>query len=120
MVTVWSLGGALFLRRLVPIPKRSVVPQFLQQAGVGGGEGEVGQFGGGDPLEGGAIDGLRLVAQPAAAEETEVDALFRIVVGQVLHQFQDGHIDAQFLAQLARQAGFKRFPRLTFAAGKLP
>ena len=57
---------------------------------------------------------------PATAVESQVHGLFRVGVGQTLHQFAKGHLDPQFLAQLPRQAGFKSLVRLAFAAGELP
>ena len=41
-------------------------------------------------------------------------------MGQALDQLAHGHLDAQLLAQFARQAGFKGLVRLAFAAGELP
>ena len=55
-----------------------------------------------------------------AAEELEVNGLFRIFVSHHFHPPADVHLDAQFFAQFAHEAGLERFSRLTFATRKFP
>jgi len=65
-----------------------------------------------------------LVKPPSNREEmllTFLKAqLLGVFVGQAFHQFADGDLDAEFLAQLPRQTLLEGFVRLAFAAGKLP
>ncbi len=102
------------------LPYLTVVPQLLEEAGVGGGEGVVAQFSGADPFEGGAAERLRFVSPPAAAEESQMDRLFRVCVGQALEQWADASPRCPVPPQFARQACLEGLVGLAFAAGELP
>lgn len=79
-----------------------------------------GQFGGVDPFDSGAIQGLRFARDEAASVEFQVHGLRGVGVREFGDERANGHFDAQFLAEFAHERLLKGFAKLTFAAGEFP
>jgi len=109
------------MREFLPgLPEQGVATNQAQQPAVRSRERVKVEFGCGYPFQGRAIQRLRLVSNPAAGKETQVYRLLRIGMGEAFDETADGNLDAQFLHQLAGQAGFKCLIGLAFSARKFP
>ena len=93
---------------------------MFEQLGIGGGKVELREFLTAHPAQISAVNRLRLMRQPAAAEELQVDGFLRVGVRDGLDEFEHFNVAAEFLAQLTAKALLEGFARLAFTAGKFP
>jgi hypothetical protein len=78
------------------------------------------KFGLACPFKRRATEGLRLPGIQAAEEESQMDGEVRVIVREALEELAHGHVNAQFLAQFAREALLKSLARVSFAAREFP
>lgn len=101
-------------------PEPVLVPQPVQQSGIGGREIKSRQFLATDPTQRRTAQGPGLMPPPRTSKEPKVYGLLRVLVGKGLDEVVKGHLDAEFFLQFAVQTFLEGLIRPAFAPGKFP
>jgi len=117
--TPWPVSDSKSATGCSAMP-RAAAPLTIACASVGGRKVVFAQFVRRDPAEGGAAEGLGLVAEPLATEEFEEDGLFGVSVLDRFNEFTDSYFDPEFFHEFSLKAGFEGLARLALAAGEFP